>query len=753
MFTDWEYLGALPRRLGSEHLQPLVERYLALVYSSALRRTGDSAQAADVTRAVFLVLARRARKLRKKTVLAGWLFRITALACRKLGVKRPRRSWFSRKPRHEISPNAPLWNNIVSEFDAALDRLSTKQRDAVLLLHVLNFCWDAAVPILRTSERRAKKRAARGLKKLAKRLRKSDARTNAETLALASAAESCAAAVPDGLAVTILHAIDESRGKRPTFKLARRALNSLAWQRWRRRVVIGVPTFIAVFAILATVAWRIDARSGHSRLIAAFILWSVNREAKTTPGLDVPARPWPTDKSAPTLNAASVRSADDIYRTTNIWQAHLKFSADQWKALEPKRIGVLPNFLQPDGTALLRNPEARRSGLAGVLGFDFNWARADFEFGGVAFTNVGARFKGNGTYVSSLYGPKRPFKVVLNKHVKGQKLASADEFNFHNLVDDRSCMSDALAYEFFRNAGVPAPRTAYAWLDVSVAGKWDRKPLGLYVMVEPVGAGFAADHFGSKKTPVFKPVTYQLFEDLGNNWTNYVAIYDLKTKATAEQQQRVIDFARLLSHASDAEFAAQLGNFLDLDEFARFLACEVLLSAYDSFLADGQNFYAYLDPRSNKFGFIPWDLDLAWGGFFLLGTEAERERASIWHPWVGKNLFLERVITVEEFRKIYRAQLEDFSKRLFVPKRLFKKIDALADVIRSPVAAESDFRLAKFEQAVGSQPLPPEPKADRNGANRPAHQLKRFIENRARSVRKQLNDESPGVILQRGQRK
>src|SRR5206468_2719072 len=99
----------------------------------------------------------------------------------------------------------------------------------------------------------------------------------------------------------------------------------------------------------------------------------------------------------------------------------------------------------------------------------------------------------------------------------------------------------ALAYEFFRDAGVPAPRTAYAWLNVSVAGQWDRKPLGLYVMVEPVGAGFAAEHFGSKKAPVFKPVTYQLFEDLGNNWTNYAATYDLKTKATAEQEQRVMD--------------------------------------------------------------------------------------------------------------------------------------------------------------------------------------------------------------------
>ncbi len=71
--------------------------------------------------------------------------------------------------------------------------------------------------------------------------------------------------------------------------------------------------------------------------------------------------------------------------------------------MEPKRIGTLPHFLQPDGTVLLRNPEAQRSGLAGVLGFDFDWTRASLEFGGIAFTNVAVRFKGNCTYLNSLY--------------------------------------------------------------------------------------------------------------------------------------------------------------------------------------------------------------------------------------------------------------------------------------------------------------------------------------------------------------
>lgn len=729
-----------------------MERYLALVYSSAHRRTRNALQAADVTRAVFLVLARRARKLPKKTVLASWLFKVTAVTCRKLPGKSKRasdRGWFGRRRRPPFLPDAALWTRVAPEIDAALDRLPSRVRDAMLLHTLLNYDADAVAKILRTRESRVRKRVARGWKKVARRIRKCGEAVEDHELALAAATESCAAAIPENLPIEVLASIAESLGKKPSLKLARRTLNALAWARWRRRFMIWAPSLFLFVATTAGIAWYIDSLSGHSRLITAFLFWSVRHEAKTVPGLAQPAHPWPTGANARRLDAASIHNAHDLYETTNIWLAHLKFSPEEWKALEPKHIGPLPHFLQPDGTALLRNPKAQRTGLAGVLGLDFNWTHADFEFSGRTFTNVAARLKGNGTYLSSLSGSKRPFKVDLNKFAKEQKLGGVDELNFHNMIDDRSCMSDALAYEFLRDARVPASRTAYAYLSVSVTGQWDQKPLGLYVMVEPVNAAFAAQRFGSKTAPLFKPITYELFKHLGDDWSAYAAIYDLKTKATAEQRQRVIDFARLVSHANDAEFAARLGEFLDLDEFARFLAGEVLLSTYDSFLADGQNFYLYLDPRSNKFGFIPWDLDLAWGGFFLLGSTKERERASIWHPWVGQNRFLERVMAVEEFRRIYRAHLEDFSARLFVPDRLNRRIDELAAIIRSPVAAESDFRLGKFEQAVSDNIVEQSSTGNPQGANRPVLQLKRFIKNRAHSVRQQLDGKSNGMILER----
>src|SRR3954462_11869669 len=80
--SDRECLESWARHRDADSLQALVERYLVFVHCSALRRTGDPAQAAEVTRAVFLVLARRTRILRKNTEHAGLLFHVTAVSCR-----------------------------------------------------------------------------------------------------------------------------------------------------------------------------------------------------------------------------------------------------------------------------------------------------------------------------------------------------------------------------------------------------------------------------------------------------------------------------------------------------------------------------------------------------------------------------------------------------------------------------------------------------------------------------------------------
>lgn len=730
---------------------PLIDGYLAFVYTAACRQLGQESAAAEATLAVFLSLANQARRIRRRTPLAEWLFRATRIAAKKLlrARKAPPANEAKPEPPPDADADRELWGRIAPGIDDALDHLSSKLRNALLLRVFLR--REDAPEVLRARERRLAKRVQQGLRKLARRLRKRAGLIDPEMLAQACGDEGCATRPPEGLAVEILAASEECFKRRPKLALAKRALRGLAWDRWKRRLKFAAVSLASMVLMSAAIAGGLAWLWHTGYLLPLVMEWSVRSQAWFTPEIAQPARPWPADAGYPLANARAVRATEDLYRLTNIWPAHLKFTAQQWQAASPKRIAPLPQLFQPGGAMQLRNPKARRSGLAGALGFDFEWTPAEFEFGGISFANTAARMRGNGTFLSSLYDWKRPFKVDLDKFSKGRRLGGTAVLNFANLIADSSCVRDALGYEFFRDTGCPAPRTAYAWLAISVAGRWDRHPLGLYLLVENIDAAFAAECFGSRRTPIFKPVTYELFQDLGDDWAAYADIYDLKTKATDEERRRVVKFARLVTRADDARFAREVGAFLDLDEFARFLTGLVLLASYDGFLSDGQNFYLYLDPRSNRFGFIPWDLDAAWGGFPFVGIPTTREQASIWHPWASRNRFLERVMAVPEFRRLYRARLEEMLATVFQPERLLRRVDALAAVLRGPIAAESDYRLRRFDQAVSGQWLPGDRDQARQGPRQPPHQIKRFIINRAASVRAQLDGVSEGVVLHFGQ--
>ena len=74
--------------------------------------------------------------------------------------------------------------------------------------------------------------------------------------------------------------------------------------------------------------------------------------------------------------------------------------------------------------------------------------------------------------------------------------------------------------------------------------------------------------------------------------------------------------AKWLNLADDAHFQAAAEDFVEVDEFLRFLALQALVSNLDSPLFTGHNYYLYLHPKTRKFVWIPWDMNEAFGGFF-----------------------------------------------------------------------------------------------------------------------------------------
>src|SRR4029079_16896673 len=92
--ADSELLQEYARSGSEAAFATLVARYVNLVYSAALRKTGNAHAADEVTQAVFIILAQKAGKLSRKTILSSWLYqtaRLTASNFLRTEIRRARR--------------------------------------------------------------------------------------------------------------------------------------------------------------------------------------------------------------------------------------------------------------------------------------------------------------------------------------------------------------------------------------------------------------------------------------------------------------------------------------------------------------------------------------------------------------------------------------------------------------------------------------------------------------------------------------
>jgi spore coat protein H len=159
-----------------------------------------------------------------------------------------------------------------------------------------------------------------------------------------------------------------------------------------------------------------------------------------------------------------------------------------------------------------------------------------------------------------------------------------------------------------------------------------------------------------------------------------------------------------------------------------------LTANLDSFLGLGHNYFIYLHPKTNKFHFIPWDLDLTFGGMNFGGSTSDQAEWSIAKPYMGKNRLAERVLAIQEYDIAYRGHLKSLTEGAFSPKAMNATIAQLEKTIKEAVAKEP---VQKGGFGIGFGPPGFGKKDD----------LKNFIAKRGESVLAQLDGKSQGKAI------
>jgi putative membrane-bound dehydrogenase-like protein len=436
------------------------------------------------------------------------------------------------------------------------------------------------------------------------------------------------------------------------------------------------------------------------------------------------------------LAAADEKKApgQDAFGPGKVWALHLDIPAKEYEAMQPPAGGFGMPGAPPAPPAA---PRDKRDSERNLFGTEFPWAQGDLSAEGRTYAKIGVRYAGEITYFASSQGLKRPLKIDFGKF-GSQRFYGLAALQLHAMPMDASKGREALAYAVFRAAGVPAPRTAFAEVTLTVPGKYDREYLGLYAVVENVDQRFLEDRFGTDKGLLMKPFQVRSVDYLGDDWERYQGQYRPQSQPTKEEARRVVEFAKLVHRAGDDEFRKQIDSYLDVDEFLRFLAANALTSNLESAFALGHNYYLYLHPTTHKFLFLPGDLEFSLANFLLMGTADQLMDLSLTHPYPQQNRLVERLLAIKEVSEKYRQVLRELSEKSFTKERLEQDIDAIERLTKEPLAKERKAAEARKEPPAGFGP-------PGGGAPQPPD-LRTFATKRTASVAAQLAGKTKGYV-------
>ncbi len=407
------------------------------------------------------------------------------------------------------------------------------------------------------------------------------------------------------------------------------------------------------------------------------------------------------------------------------------------------------------------------------------YKRCDVTVNGTVYTDAAIRTKGNTslTQVASSDSDRYSFKIEFDHYDKNKSMDGLDKLVLNNLFCDAAYMKEYIAYDIFRFIGVETPY--YAFADITVNGE----EAGCYLALEAMEdsfvsrvyggegqlykpestmtgggpAGFGAE--GGEKPPEEwdgeMPGGMEAPDGMGHgrmgglggrnggfgagagsdlvytddDRDSYSDIFDNASfDTTEEDEQRVIKALQKLNTGEELE------RYLDVDACLRYFAAQTFIVNLDSYYSNLKHNY-YLYENGGRLTILPWDLNLAFGGFQCRNA-TEAVNSAVDTPMDGleeERPLFSKLMEVEEYKERYHGYLAEIAEGYVEGGQFSEVLSAVQGVISPYVEKDATafYSYREFVQAAGT--------------------LEAFVLLRAESVEKQLAGEIPSVSGDRSQ--
>lgn len=357
---------------------------------------------------------------------------------------------------------------------------------------------------------------------------------------------------------------------------------------------------------------------------------------------------------------------------------------------------------------------------------------ATLTFDGITFTNIGLRLKGNSSLLNSWRSgsDKLPFRLNADgledqlPEARDQTFFGFPNLNLTNNSQDASFLRAKVVGDLFRQAGVPAARTAFVrvFFDRGDGSQY----LGLYTLVEIPDEPMLGAQFGSEDGNLYKP------NGTGARWTVFLAeSFPKKTNRSDEDWTDVQDAIAVLNEdrSNAAVWRSRLEARFAVSSFLRWLALNTIIGntdTYGGFAA--HNYWVYGSPRHrDRLFFIPWDHDLSLnaagaggggvpgggspGGGGVPGGGGGTIGVDLFHDRINAMWPLIRYLMDDPvYRAAYRGYLQDMLNTVFEPTALTARLQTEYSLIAAYVVGAEGEQVGRtflaspteFTQAVTS---------------------------------------------------
>ena len=346
---------------------------------------------------------------------------------------------------------------------------------------------------------------------------------------------------------------------------------------------------------------------------------------------------------------------DDLFPHDQVLDVQITIDSKDWDSIRHQS----RNFFEALNESRQRAP----------IDHPYTYVEASVLIDGVEFPQVGIRKKG---FIGSQNSTRPSIKVKLNHVDKEGQIDGLTNLTFNNNQQDVSLISQFMGYGLFNSAGIPAPRCAYA--NVTVNGQ----DLGIYAHVERIHRPFLKREFGNDDGVLYEGTVVDFYP-------GWLGSFEHKLGSDEVGRKKIQKLIDVLNNPND-NIESLIGELVDLESFYVFWAMEGLLGFWDGYSGNRNNFFIYLNPKTDKFHFIPWGADSMFERYSPIRDD-RRDPVSV----KTQGLISNRLYQLKSGRQRYQNALEEIMAQNWSDTALLAETERIQALVKPYLAVGDEY--------------------------------------------------------------